>query len=173
MKPILSAALIAAFCLCNSVAAQNAGNGVTEAQRAKVRAQVQSLQMQKMQTVDGANSAVRNDALRQGKAIDDRVRRQQAEIDAAAENYATRFGPEGARRGAEVLKNRVTTQGQSEKVNIANEARRKAAMQRAAANKTSQGVQQSVDGLKSQLSGPGEYGLKPKGSNLYIRNYGK
>jgi hypothetical protein len=173
MKTILNAVLITALSACNALAAENAANGVTDAQREKVRAQVKSLQTQKMQDVESANKSVKSDAMRKGKTVDDRIKGQHAEIDAAADNYLTRMGPEGVRRAAEVRKERVSRQGQDEKSDIANEARRKAAGQRAAASKASQGVQESVEGLKSQLSAPGEYGLKPKGSSLYVRNYGK
>jgi hypothetical protein len=152
--------------------AQAQSQQLSDKDRARIKAQVDALKANKLKEAASANRGLKQDALRQGEAIDQTVNQQSEQIDRAAENIAPRFGPEFANSLGALKKQELQAKARAEKERIAREARSKGATNVGAARKTVGNIDDTVEGLKSQVSKSGEYGLKPKGSSIYVRNYG-
>lgn len=146
---------------------------LTDAERARVKSQIEELSKNKLQEGDVARKNIKEDALRKGEAIDQRLKQDKERVDAAADNYSSRFGPGVVNQAGNVKKRELEQKAAADKAAIAGEAAANAAKRQAAAKKSAEDVKSTVEGLKSQVSKDGKYGLKPQGSNLYVRNYGQ
>jgi hypothetical protein len=145
---------------------------LSDKERARIKEQVDALKNSKLKEAAAANQQVKQDALRKGVAIDQKINQQSEQIDRAAENIGPRFGTDFAKSLGDVRKQELQAKAKAEKEKIANEARKTGATNAGAAKKTVDDIDKSVEGLKSQVSKSGKFGLKPKGSNVYVRNYG-
>lgn len=174
MPILLSLVLtLSLFCL-NAFASDNGTNRqLSEAERARVKAQLESLQKSKIQAAERANKITKDAALRDGQAIDQKLKQQQQNVDKNVEGYSWLYGSEAARHAGQHKKQQLEAQAKDEQDKVKAAALKKAAAATAAAKKSSENLQQSVEGLKSQVGTKGQYGLKPKGSSLYVRQYGK
>jgi hypothetical protein len=141
-------------------------SGLSDAERAKIKAQVEGLKQTKIKQSDDATNALRNKALKEGQEIDKTLNQHQQRIDKTVEHLPWLVG-EGQDR-----KNAYKNEADRLKQKTAADAKKRAAAHAAAASKSAQNVQDSIEGLKSQVGADGKYGLKPKGSNLYVRQYG-
>lgn len=174
MRQVISLVFACSLCCSAGIAKESEASKVlTEAEKAKIRAQVEDLKKNKMDDADRANKAVKSDAVRQGQEIDKDVAVKHKQIENLAKNMTWMYGPDAMRHAAEVRKHQVNQQAQAAKDKIKADAQKKAAGQRAAAQRSADSVEQSVEGLKSQVGKDGQFGLQPKGSNLHVRNYGK
>ncbi len=156
-----------------STAVHGQNQQLTDAEKARIKDQIKGLKDSKLKDAENANKNLKEQALRQGKAIDDSVKQQSDQIDKAVENVTPRFGVERTNALGNMKKKELLDKANAEKEKVATGARKKAATTTGAAKKAANGVDESIDGLKSQVTKPGQYGLKPKGSNMYVRNYSK
>lgn len=163
------AVLVAAL---SSAAAAQEPQKLTEQEKAKIREQVQALKDSKLKEAEVQNKYTKEDALRQGQAIDQKLEKADKIIDKAVDNYSSRYGTDYARSAGNAKKQELKERADAEKQRIANEAKKRGATQNDSAKKTTNDIDQAVEGLKSQVSKQGKYGLTPKGSSIYIRNYG-
>jgi hypothetical protein len=140
---------------------------LTESEKSRIKHQVDALQQSKIQTAEQANKGIKDAAVKQGQSIDQRVKQVQDQNNNTAKGMPWLSGAAAQRNAA------LSAQAEAEKQKVAVEAKKRAAAQTAAAKKSVENINQSVDGLKSQVSKDGKFGLKPQGSNLNVRNYGK
>lgn len=152
-------------------AVAQAPNQLTEKEKARIQDQVQALKNSKLKQGEIINKNTKNDAIRQGQNIDQKVDQANKNIDSAVDNYSSRFGNDFAKTVGNAKKAEIKQMGAAEKEKLANEARAKSARQAESAKKAAESIDESVDGLKSQVSKSGKFGLTPKGSNPYVRNY--
>ena len=149
-------------------------NAPTDAERARVKAQVESLQKRKLQEAAAASQSVKNDALRKGKVVDENSAAvTRAKVDRAADSMSWYYGHDAAHVAGSAKKQELTHQAEAEKQKIAEEAKKRAALHAASSQKSADNINESVEGLKSQVSKDGKFGLQPTGTNLHVRNYGK
>lgn len=157
---------------CTSSGLAQEQSQLSEKEKARIRAQVQALKESKLKQGEILNTNTRNDALRQGQNIDQKVEQANKTIDNAVENFSPRWGSDVAGSLGNAKKAQIKEMAAAQKAQIAAEARKKGAVQAEAAKKSADSIDQSVEGLKSQVSKSGKFGLQPKGSSPYIRNYG-
>jgi hypothetical protein len=169
----VSHALAAGFLALTLMQAANAAPALTDTERAKVKGQMQALQSSKLQDAARSGAAIKDSALRQGDVINQDLSKKQQYIDQKREEWSYVIGPNGAKAVADSKKNAVAASAQEQKEKIAKTALEKAAKQQAAAKKSVENIQQSVEGLKSQVAKDGKFGLKPTGDSLHVRQYGK
>jgi hypothetical protein len=148
-------------------------NAMTEADKAKVRAQVESLKKEKLQAGERSSKATADAAKRQLQDVDQRHKESQEYINRKEKEWGWVVGPDAAKHAASAQSKALSERTEAEKAKIAGEGQKKAAAQQAAAKKNADNINQSVEGLKSQVSKDGKFGLQPEGSSLHVRNYGK
>lgn len=173
MRVVTSVLLILGAMHLPVAPAQSQSEQLTEKEKARIREQVKSLKDSKVKDAESANKSVKQAALKQGEIVDQKVNQASQQIDKAVENFSPRFGVERTQALGDQRKQELKNLGNSEKEKIAKAARQRGATNASAAKKTADGVDATIDGLKSQVSKDGKYGLKPKGSSLYVRNYGE
>lgn len=157
-----------------SAFAENGGkNEMSESERAHAKAQVEALQKSKLQAAATAKANNKNAAIRQGQSVDEKVRNAHEIIDKQSASYSWIYGPEAAQRAGTATKQAVNARAAAEKQKIIKDAIKKAAVEDADAKRNVANINKSVEGLKSQVAKRGSYGLQPKGSSIYVRNYGK
>ncbi len=173
--PILLSLVLTLSLSCLSALASDNGtnNQLSEAERARVKAQLESLQKSKIQAAESANKVTKDSALRDAHAIDQKLKQQKQSVDKDVEGYSWLYGSDAARLAGQGKKQQLEAQAKAEHDKVKAAALKKAAASAAAAKKSTENLQQSVEGLKSQVGTKGQYGLKPKGSSLYVRQYGK
>jgi hypothetical protein len=147
-------------------AKDNNANALSDAERAKIKAQVEALKQTKNKQAQDASNALRGKALKEGQQIDQTLNQHQQRIDNTVKHLPWLSG-EGQER-----KDAYKAEAERLKQKTAADAKKRAASQAAAAAKSAQNVQDSIEGLKSQVGAKGNYGLQPKGSSLYVRQYG-
>jgi hypothetical protein len=150
-----------------------AGETVTDTDQARVKRQVESLQNSKIQAGQQANKLTTDAAKRKQAEIDKQHESDRAYVRKKTEEWGYVIGPDAAKHVGAARERELAAQAAAEKQKIAKHAEEKAARQQAAARKQAEGVKASVEGLKSQVSKDGKYGLKQKNSNLYVRHYGQ
>lgn len=173
MRILTLALLLTISCTHASAQGTDSGKTLNEAERARVKSQVDALQRAKLQGAEQSGKAVKEAATRQAQAVDKQHEQARHYVDKTAEQWSYVVGPQAAKSAAEARQRSLAQEAQSQKDKINRAANEKAATQKAAAQKYANNVNQSVEGLKSQVSKGGKYGLQPKGSNLYVRQYGK
>jgi|AGTN01.1.fsa_nt_gi hypothetical protein len=146
---------------------------LTDAERARVQSQVDELSKNKLEQGETARKNIKDQALRQGKAIDQKLQQEKDRIDATAENLSGRYGVGLTSQVGNAKKRELDALAAAAKAKVAKDAQADTAKRQATAKKSADDVKTTVDGLKSQVSKGGKYGLKPHGSNLYVRSYGK
>lgn len=162
------------FACGNAFAEEKADKKIlTETERARINSQVEALKKSKMDEAANVNQNTKTDALRQGKAVDEKLKQQHQAVDDLTTNNTWLYGKELMHNAGQAKKQELDAQAQAEKDKIAKQAREKAEQQLNAAKKSAQSINQTVEGLKSQVSKDGKFGLQPKESNLHIRTYGK
>ena len=146
---------------------------LSDAERARVQSQIESLKQSKMERAHAAGEDIRKDAVRQGETIDKDLKQKHDRVDRYSNGMSWMYGPDAARAIGNAKKQQLTQQAAAEKAKIAREAQQKALRRAEAAKKSADNIDESVTGLKSQVSKDGKFGLQPQGSNLHVRNYGK
>ncbi len=170
MQRLVAIAVVLAT-VSSAALAQESGK-LTEQEKAKIREQVQALKNSKLTEAEVQNKNTKDDAVRQGKSIDQKLENAEKIIDKAVDNYSPRYGTGYAKSAGDAKKQELKEMAEAKKQQIANEAKKKGAAQMASAKKTANDIDQSLEGLKSQVSKDGKFGVTPKGSSIYIRNYG-
>jgi hypothetical protein len=150
-----------------------ASKALTDAEKARIRAQVESLQKSKIDQAQKAQQDIKNNAIKKGQAVDSKLNQAKEQIDRDADGLSWVYGKNAASLAAKGKKQELKELADSEKAKIAAEAQRKAAAKAVAAKKQVESINDTVEGLKSQVGKDGKFGLQPKGSNLNVRNYGK
>ncbi len=163
--------LTLALC-CYPTLAHGQDQKLTEAEKARIKQQVESLKQSKIKEAESANKAVKEQALRDGAVVDQKADQYNKQVDKAVENFSPRFGTGYTVGAGDAKKEEIKEKAKAEKDRIAKEARKKGAAQMDAAKKATSAIDEEVEGLKSQVSKSDKFGLKPKGSGIYVRNYG-
>ncbi len=151
--------------------AEDSSSQLSDKEKERIKAQAQALKKSKLSESESFKKNIKQDALRQAEAIDQKVNQQSKFVDKAVENFSPRLGPEYANTLGTAKKQQLLDKANIEKEKIATEARKKAATKASIAKKNADNIDKSVEGLKSQVNKSGKFGLKPKGSSLYVRNY--
>lgn len=160
--------------ITSGAAAFAEGNSdVTPEQKARIKAQMESLQKSKANAAASDNKAVKEQALRQGAAINKKAEQAKDRVNNAVDSMSWYYGHGASSAVGAAKKQQIDAEAAAQKAKIAAEAKARAAARNAAAAKSAQNIRDSVDGLKSQVSKNGQYGLKVEGTNLHVRNYGK
>lgn len=146
---------------------------LTDAERARVKAQMDGLSKSKLEQGEIARKNIKEQALNQGKAVDERLQQEKERIDRTAENLSGRYGLGRTTAVGAVRKRELELRAAGAKAKVAKDAWAEAAKRQAVAKKSADDVKTTVDGLRSQVNKGGKYGLKPHQSNLYVRSYGK
>lgn len=170
MRVIISLVL-ASFLMCPSCLADEK-KVLTDAERARVQSQIDQLSKSKLEQGDAATKNIKEQALRQGSAIDQRLQQEKDRVDATAENLSG-YGVGRVNAVGALKKRELEVRAAAAKAKIARDARADAVKRQESAKKSAEDVKTTVDGLKSQVSKDGKYGLKPHESNLFVRTYGK
>jgi hypothetical protein len=171
MRKYIALALLLSTTVCAAMADDKPV--LSPAEKARLKAQVEALQKSKSDAAATANKAIKDAALGQGATIDEKTKKLKDRVDKDAESYSWYYGKDAATAAGATKKQHLQQEAQTEKDRIAAEARRRAAAQNAGAQKSIKNINDSVDGLKSQVAKKGQYGLQPQGSSLTVRNYGK
>lgn len=172
LKLLCAVALGLLVSACPSQAEDKTAPVLNPTERARLKRQIDSLAASKVQAAKSSNTNVKNQAIRDGKAIDQTVKQQKERVDKAADSLSWYYGRDLATAAGAAKKRQLEEAALAQKQKIAAEAKRRADLQNAAAQKSIQNIEESVTGLKSQVAKKGQYGLQPKGSNLNVRNYG-
>ncbi|HEY9791351.1 MAG TPA: hypothetical protein V6D22_13190 [Candidatus Obscuribacterales bacterium] len=165
--------LVAATCATSVASAADSDSKMTDAEKARTKAQIDSLKKQKLQAGQKQAQQTADTAKRDVDEVERRRQNLHAEIDQKRKMYDWKVGTERSKAAAAVHKKEVDEAANAEKAKIIEHARKKASAQHAAAKKNADNINESAEGLKSQVSKDGKFGLQPKGSSLHVRNYGK
>ena len=145
---------------------------LSEAEKAKIKAQVEALQKANLKAGEASEKAINQRAAQQTQAIGQEHAAKNAQIDKKVQEWSWVVGPDAAKVGGDARKKAITEQMRAEQAKVLRDAQDAAAGKQTAAKQKAAGVTQTVKGLKSQVSADGKYGLQPKGSSLYVRQYG-
>ncbi len=149
------------------------GQALTDAERAKLKAQVEAAQKTKMQEAERAKADIKRTAIKQGQAVDQQAKQAGDKIDHDVNGLSWVYGSKAASLAGQAKKQQISAEAAAEKQRIAKEALKRAAEKDAQAKKGADSIVETVQGLKSQVGKDGKFGLQPKGSSLNVRNYGK
>jgi hypothetical protein len=167
---ILSAALTGIGGCCQKVAAQST---LTSAEKARIEQQAKSLERSHIRAGQQAAKSTASEAQKKMQAVDKQHQADRDYVRKKTDEWSYVIGPDAAKQAGAASEKALDEQSAAEKNKIAKQAARKEEMQKAVAAKRAAGVNASVEGLKSQVSKDGKFGLQPKGSNLHVRQYGK
>jgi len=174
MRIAITFTLMILLCCQSSRADEKAREPVlSDSERSRVQAQIDELAKNKLKQGEVARKNIKEQALHQGKLIDQRLQQDKHRIDTAVEDLSGRYGSDVVNQIGNAKKRELEARANAQKSKVAADARADAARRQSSAKKSAEGVGQTVDGLKSQVSKKGKYGLKPHASNLYVRTYGK
>ncbi|HEY9712413.1 MAG TPA: hypothetical protein V6C72_03025, partial [Chroococcales cyanobacterium] len=139
----------------------------------KMKEQAANLHRNRWQDAEHRKRAVHAEAQRKKAVIDEELKEKHADVDAFADRHAFFVGPEAAHHFATGHKQGLTLEAEAAKHKIEEKSLKRQAAHAESAHQTSRKINESVEGLHSQVGKDGQFGVRPQSSNLHVRHYGK
>jgi hypothetical protein len=159
-------------CTISCTKAISADKTAPDADKLRLQNQAEALKNAKLKDGEAKAKQVKLEAERQKEAVDKRLQQVHKDIVHHEVTQSFIIGSDVAHHGSLMRKHQANEEAKAKKEQIDADARAKANAHRAAAEKKAAIIDQSVDGLKSQVGTDGKFGLQKKGTSLHVRNYG-